>query len=123
MWGRNASWGVVISASPNASYTFSKQEMYNYNYIPDKNIQRGFRMTNIEITTFINATPEKCFDAARNIDLHTETVWTHTNEQAIHGVVHGYIGLGETVTFKATHFGIRQTLTSRIIEFQRPYLF
>lgn len=33
------------------------------------------------------------------------------------------IGEGEVVTFQATHFGIRQKLTSKIIEYTRPYLF
>ncbi len=39
------------------------------------------------------------------------------------GVTSGLIGLGEEVTWEATHFGIRQRLTSRITAFDRPHRF
>ncbi|MFD0678305.1 MULTISPECIES: SRPBCC family protein [unclassified Paenibacillus] len=71
----------------------------------------------------IKAPIEVCFDLARNIDIHTETVWKHTNERAIAGITTGMIGEGDTVTFQATHFLIRQTLTSRISEYRRLYKF
>ena len=35
----------------------------------------------------------------------------------------GRLLLGETVTFEAMHFGVRQRLTSKIIELDRPYRF
>jgi hypothetical protein len=60
---------------------------------------------------------------ARNIDLHTKTVWSHTQERAVAGRTTGMIGKGETVTFQATHFLIRQKLTSRIIDYTRPFKF
>jgi ligand-binding SRPBCC domain-containing protein len=75
------------------------------------------------VETYVNSSIEKCFDAARDIDLHMRTVWPYTKEKAIAGVTQGLIELGETVTFRATHFGIRQSLTSKIIEFNRPYRF
>lgn len=80
-------------------------------------------MIEVQTTTMIHAPLERCFDAARSIDLHTQTVWKHTRERAIAGVTTGLIGAGESVTFEATHFGIRQRLTSRIVEFDRPFLF
>lgn len=46
-----------------------------------------------------------------------------TNEKAIDGVTKGLINLGETVTWQATHFGIRQKLTSKITEYNRPFHF
>ncbi|MNG19173.1 hypothetical protein D3C84_1033050 [compost metagenome] len=55
--------------------------------------------------------------------MHTETVWKHTKERAIAGVTSGPIGFGETVTFEATHFLIRQKLTSRIVAYEEPTLF
>lgn len=64
-----------------------------------------------------------CFDLARDIEIHTRTVWKHTREQAIHGVTAGPIGMGETVTFEATHLGVRQQLTSKITEYVEPVLF
>ncbi|WP_433944945.1 SRPBCC family protein [Paenibacillus sp. SN-8-1] len=71
----------------------------------------------------INAPIEVCFDLARDIQLHTVTVWRHTKERAVEGTCVGRINRGETVTFEATHFLIRQRLTSRITEFERPYIF
>lgn len=77
----------------------------------------------VVVETLVLAPIEQCFDAARDIPLHTKTVWPHTREEAIGGIVSGKINLGETVTFRATHFGIRQNLTSKIVEFARPYRF
>lgn len=45
-----------------------------------------------------------------------------TNEEAIAGRVTGLMSNGEHVTWKARHFGVYQTLTSRITAFQ-PYEF
>jgi len=36
------------------------------------------------------------------------------------GVTSGLIKMNETVTWEATHFGIRQNLTSKITAFERP---
>ena len=79
-------------------------------------------MPKIELTTGINAPIEKVFDLARSINLHMEST-KHTGEQAIAGKTSGLIGLGETVTWRAKHFGIRQTLTSKITGFDRPNYF
>jgi uncharacterized protein (UPF0548 family)/ligand-binding SRPBCC domain-containing protein len=43
-----------------------------------------------------------------------------TGERAIGGVTSGSIGLGETVTWRARHFGIWFTMTSRITSLERP---
>ncbi len=76
----------------------------------------------IKIEIEINAPIERVFDLARCIDLHEETM-SKTNEKAIGGVTRGLINLGETVTWQATHFGIRQKLTSKITAFNRPFHF
>ncbi len=75
------------------------------------------------ITRFhIQANPSLCFDLARSIDLHE--VSTHqTEEKAIDGVTSGLIGPGQSVTWRAKHFGIWQTLTSKITEFEPPNRF
>jgi ligand-binding SRPBCC domain-containing protein len=79
-------------------------------------------MPKIELLTEIHAPIEKCFDLARSIDLHMEST-KQTGEKAIEGKTTGLIGLGETVTWRAKHFGIWQNLTSKITEFDRPNLF
>jgi ligand-binding SRPBCC domain-containing protein len=79
-------------------------------------------MPKIEISTLINAPIEVCFDLARSIDLHMEST-KQTGEQAISGRTSGLIGLGEIVTWRAKHFGIRQKLTAKITRFEYPYYF
>ena len=72
-------------------------------------------MTRIELSTFINAPVAVCFDMARSIDLHVSSM-AQTGEKAISGRTGGLIGLGETVTWRAKHFGIWQTLTAKVTE-------
>lgn len=79
-------------------------------------------MPKIELLTEINAPIEKVFDLARSIDLHIEST-KQTGEQAIAGRTSGLIEPGETVTWRAKHFGIWQTLTSKITDFDRPNFF
>ncbi len=79
-------------------------------------------MSQIVLEIFIDAPAETCFDLMRDIRLHTETT-AKTNEKAVGGVSEGMIGLGQTVTFEGTHFGMRQRLTVKVVEFDRPRLF
>jgi ligand-binding SRPBCC domain-containing protein len=76
----------------------------------------------IELQTIINADIKICFDLARNIDFHQQSL-VHSKEKAITGKTTGLIELGESVTWKATHFGIKQQLTSKITEFNSPNYF
>lgn len=71
--------------------------------------------------TYIEAPIERCFDLARSIEVHIETV-PKTSERAIAGTTSGLMELGDWVTWKATHLGVRQKLTSKITEMERPYL-
>lgn len=59
---------------------------------------------------------------SRSINLHKIST-QHTNEEAIAGVTTGLIGLHQSVTWPAKHFGIYQTLTSIITTFQQPDYF
>ncbi|HTI59741.1 SRPBCC family protein [Mucilaginibacter sp.] len=79
-------------------------------------------MPKIELTTIINAPIETCFDLARSIDVHIEST-KQTGEQAVAGRTSGLIELGETVTWRAKHFGMWQTLTSEITDFDKPNFF
>lgn len=76
----------------------------------------------IIVETEIFAPRERCFDLARDIGLHCETV-AHTREKAVAGVTDRMIELGESVTFEGVHFGIRQRFTARVTEFQSPDFF
>lgn len=76
----------------------------------------------IELVTKIHSTAEVVFDLSASIELHQLS--THrTNEKAVAGVTSGIIKLNETVTWEATHFGIRQRLTSVISQYDRPFHF
>jgi ligand-binding SRPBCC domain-containing protein len=76
----------------------------------------------IELTTYIKSNIETCFDLSTSIDLHKIST-IQTNEEAIAGTTKGLIKLNEFVTWQATHFGIKQKLTSKITAYERPYHF
>ena len=79
-------------------------------------------MPTIEIKTHIKADIQTCFDLARNIDFHKESL-QHSNEKAIAGKISGLIGLDEWVTWEAMHLGFKQKLTSKITEYNSPTYF
>lgn len=79
-------------------------------------------MPTIRLETIIDARIELCFDLSTSIDLHKLSTGK-TNEQAIAGRTSGLIRMNETVTWQATHFGIRQKLTSKITAYERPFHF
>jgi ligand-binding SRPBCC domain-containing protein len=76
----------------------------------------------INLTTVIKSKLKICFNLSRSIDLHKIST-THTNEVAIDGCTKGLIGLNEFVTWQATHFGIRQKLSSKITILKSPFHF
>lgn len=76
----------------------------------------------IRLELVIHAPQQTCFDVARSIDYHMEST-AGTQERAVAGVTSGLIGLGETVTWEAVHFGVRQRLTAKITEFDAPRFF
>ncbi|EXG83317.1 polyketide cyclase/dehydrase and lipid transport protein [Saccharibacillus sacchari DSM 19268] len=72
----------------------------------------------------IHAPIEVCFDAARDVGLHPQTVWPRTRERTLPGGrLEGLMEKNEIVVFEAVHFGIRQQLTSLVEELDKPYLF
>ncbi len=79
-------------------------------------------MPRIVLETFIDAPINVVFDLSRSIDLHKIST-AHTGEEAIAGRTSGLIGMGESVTWRAKHFGIRQELTSEITAFEPPHFF
>lgn len=76
----------------------------------------------IRLTTIINAPVAVVFDLSRSIDLHKIST-AHTNEQAVAGKTSGLIGMDESVTWRAKHFGVTQLLTSKITAFESPHYF
>ena len=79
-------------------------------------------MPRIILKTFIKAPAEVCFDLSRSVDVHMAST-DGTGERAVAGVTSGMLKLGDTVTWEAVHFCVRQRLTSKITAFDRPRLF
>ncbi|QFG00635.1 cell division protein [Psychrobacillus glaciei] len=76
----------------------------------------------IKHTTYMEAPINKCFDFARHVEIHTKTT-RNTNEKAVTGATKGLLNLGESITWEATHFCVKQRLTAKIIEMNEPYKF
>ncbi|MBT2534252.1 SRPBCC family protein [Arthrobacter sp. ISL-48] len=62
---------------------------------------------------------ERLFDLARSIDAHVESQ-QGAGERAIGGVTTGLIAEGQEVTWRARHFGLPLTMTSRITSMDFP---
>lgn len=82
-------------------------------------------MTELIEITRINAPLDRVFDLARSIEVHLLGN-VHSGEQTIAqqgSVTSGLLSLGDQVTWRARHFGVRQRLTSRINRFDPPHAF
>lgn len=75
-----------------------------------------------EHVTTIAAPIEVVFDLSLDIDAHLASM-ADSGERAVAGTTSGLIGLGETVTWRARHFGIPFTMTSKVTEWDRPHRF
>ena len=73
----------------------------------------------ILLETPIKASPEICYKLSLNVDLHKIST-SKTGESIVGGVSSGEMILDDSVTWKAKHFGIWQTLTTKIT-FAGPY--
>ena len=79
-------------------------------------------MPTITVETKIQAPIELCFDLARDVEVHCSTA-AHTRERVVDGKTTGLLELEDQITFEAVHFGIRQRLCSKIVEYDRPNRF
>lgn len=76
-------------------------------------------MATIHLETFIHAPPEVCFDLCLDVSFHERA----GHGRAVAGTTAGALGLGDTVTWEATHLLVRQRLTSKIVAYDRPTFF
>ena len=76
----------------------------------------------ITLFTEIKAPINQVFNLARDLDLHKISTGK-SNEVAIAGKMSGLINEGEFVTWRATHLGVRQTLTTKITKMNFPDFF
>jgi ligand-binding SRPBCC domain-containing protein len=76
-------------------------------------------MPKIHLETYVAAPVELCFDLNLNVQVHEAA----GHGRAVAGVTQGQLRLGDTVTWEAVHFGVRQRLTSKIVACERPRMF
>ena len=81
-------------------------------------------MVRLEELTTIKAPIERCFDLARSVEVHLAGN-VHWGEQAVAsgGVASGLVDIDQQVTWRAKHFGVWQTLTSKITRLESPLYF
>ncbi|SJM66126.1 SRPBCC family protein [Gulosibacter sp. 10] len=79
-------------------------------------------MPTLLLETRVMAPIDRCFALSLSIDAHTGSMEA-SGERAVAGVTSGEIGPGETVTWRARHFGLPFRLTSVISEYERPTRF
>jgi len=78
-------------------------------------------MSTVHLETKIHAPQERVFDLARHIDLLAYALG-HTGQRAVGGITTGLIGYGQSVTWKARHFGIEWQITSQVTAYEHPGL-
>ena len=76
----------------------------------------------IEIVSVIEAAPSVVFDLELDVDVHAMSLHA-SHETATTNTGRRRLALGDEVTFRARHFGLRWHMTSRITVYQRPYRF
>jgi ligand-binding SRPBCC domain-containing protein len=79
-------------------------------------------MSVIYLETNIRNSAEVCYKLSLNVDLHQIST-TKSGEHIVAGFKNGIMKLGDVVTWKAKHFGIWQTLTSKITHENQPLCF
>ena len=70
-------------------------------------------------STVLRTDPATAFDVSLDVGVHTEA-FEDSDESIVAGVTSGSMGLGDTVTWRARHFGIWWRMTSTITEYERP---
>jgi ligand-binding SRPBCC domain-containing protein len=75
-----------------------------------------------ECRTVLALSPSEAFERSLDIDLHMASM-ARSRERAVAGVTSGRIGPGEQVTWRAWHFGVPLSMTSRITAYDEPRCF
>lgn len=79
-------------------------------------------MPTFETTTLIAAPVTECFTLSLSVDAHTSSM-ARSGERAVAGVTRGVLRHGDTVTWRARHFGVPFRMTSRITACEPPSRF
>lgn len=74
------------------------------------------------LVTDLPAAPPLVFDLSLDAGFHVRSMAAY-NERVVAGPVDRLLALDDEVTWSARHFGLPFTMTSRIVEFERPTWF
>lgn len=74
------------------------------------------------IVTELDAPPARAFALSLDIGAHERSM-AASGERAVSGTTSGTIALGESVTWRARHFGIVWRMTSQITALEAPHRF
>lgn len=72
-----------------------------------------------ELVTHIKTNPQRAFEASLDVAIHTASM-AAAREKAVAGVVDRGLVLGDTVTWRARHFGIWWRMTAEITAYEPP---
>lgn len=75
-----------------------------------------------EMTSTFDVPIGQVFERSLDVDFHQQSM-AASGEEIVGGVSSGLMGLGDTVTWRAKHFGIWWRMTSIISEFDAPTYF
>jgi ligand-binding SRPBCC domain-containing protein len=76
----------------------------------------------IEIVSVVNAPLSVVFELERDVDVHAASL-DGSRETATTSTGLRRLALGDEVTFRARHFGLRWSMTSRITAYEPPHRF
>jgi len=76
----------------------------------------------LRLETTIAAPPAACFAMSLSVDAHAASM-SGSGEAAVAGVTSGPLVLGDTVTWRARHFGIAFRMTAAITAYEHPHRF
>ncbi len=82
----------------------------------------GAVSVSFRIVTPVAAPPDRVFALSLDIGAHERSM-AASGERAVAGTTTGVIGLGETVTWRARHFGVVWRMTSRVTTLEAPHRF
>jgi ligand-binding SRPBCC domain-containing protein len=79
-------------------------------------------MVVFEAVTRVAAPPRAVFDASLDVDVHQASM-AGSGERVVGGVSAGGMRSGDTVTWRARHFGVWWRMTSEITAYEAPVFF
>lgn len=75
-----------------------------------------------ERTTHLDRPPDVAFHTSLDVTFHTDSM-AESGEQVVGGITSGVMGLGDTVTWRARHFGLWWEMSTIVSAYEPPRYF